>query len=631
MKEILTILLIASLTISSSQALFPVGERAVVIRIDDVQDYGEPSLYARPEKALLQYHIDHGIPAMLSVIPTRFGLDPQLVDQAKEGLTQEIFTIAIHGWHHASFANLSRSAQVSEIQYGKNKLDQILDANVLAFVPPFNEFNQDTIYAVKTDGLTLISSSVYAGDIPRKEDGIAYLPQTVTTATVVQNDTWALSSFESVTQEIRNSWDLYGVAVIVVHPRQLIASGSEDRWQTYANIIEWIAANQGSIIRFEPSTPETKNSFNPFLISVGIFTGLTSTLIIAFNVSARRTNRQAKRLAPTTKAIDAAQRTYFDLGLSGLRTFTKITILCVGIFSSGTAFLWWYSGKTYLDLGIPWLGFAYFGVGFFQGKIFYSSIITFLVAFAFSSFILVEKQSVHPAKAILVSLLVVLSGAYLFEYLYLFLNHQVLLKYLHQFSWWFNLLAGFVIGFGLKCMKITKRAALMFSIFALSMTVWYLAGYPQLANKETPVLLYHNYLGISVQYAFPLNVISKFLACISVVSLLKTAAPAKLVADIDPDEDAKHEILLPELDSEPMIKGSGSVPKDEAADRTIRQATLGTHSARHRFSGKWSPASYGHAQSQEVSLAPVVSCQRCGRSIARDDRYCDRCGLPMTR
>ena len=134
-----------------------------------------------------------------------------------------------------------------------------------------------------------------------------------------------------------------------------------------------------------------------------------------------------------------------------------------------------------------------------------------------------------------------------------------------------------------------------------------------------------------MQYAFPLNVISKFLACISVVSLLKTAAPAKSVADINLDEDAKHEISLPELDSEPMIKGSGSVPKDEAADRAIRQATLGTHSARHRFSGKSSPASHGHAQSQEVSLAPVVSCQRCGRSIARDDRYCDRCGLPMTR
>ena len=437
MKEILTIFLIASLTLSSSQALFPVGERAVVIRIDDVQDYGEPSLYARPEKALLQYHIDHGIPAMLSIIPTRFGQDPQLVDQVKEGLTQEIFTIAIHGWHHASFANLSRSAQVSELQYGKNKLDQILDANVLAFVPPFSQFNQDTIYAVKTDGLTLMSSSVYVGDIPRKEDGIAYLPQTVTTATVVQNDTWALSSFESVTQEIRNSWDLYGVAVIVVHPRQLVASGSEDRWQTYTNIIEWIAANQGSIIRFEPNTPETKRNFDPFLISVGIFTGLTSTLLIAFNVSASRTNRQSKRISTRTiQAADAANHT-------NLR-----------------------------------------------------------------------------------------------------------------------------------------------------------------------------------------NALSKLLASLSVVSLPKTEASPNTTTDTKTHEDTKYEVPAPpsEPDSDLLVNESASVLGEEAADRTIRQATTRTCSARNQSPEKWNPASIMQTQSYGVLKGPVVTCERCGRRIAEDHRYCDQCG-----
>lgn len=629
MKEILAVLLIASLTFSPNQALFPVGERAVVIRIDDVQDYGEPSLYARPEKVLLQYHIEHGIPAMLSIIPTRFGEDPQLVDQVKEGLARRIFTVAIHGWHHTSFINLSRSAQVSELQYGKNKLENILDASVLAFVPPYSEFNQDTIYAVRTNGLTLMSSSIYVGDIPRQEDGVAFLPQTVTTAAVVQNDTWALLPFESVTQEIKNSWDLYGVAVIVVHPRQLVGSGSEDRWLTYVNIIEWIAANQGSIIRFEPQTPETKKNIDPFLISVGIFAGLTSTLLIAFNVSAGRSNRKAKRItARSIEAADAAYRTYLNLGFSGLRTFTKITILCAGILCSGIVFLWWYSGKTYLDLGIPWLGFAYFGVGFFQGKIFYSSMITFLVAFALGSFILVEKQSAHPIKAILVSALVVLSGAYLFEYVYLFLNHQVLFKYLHQFSWWFNLAAGFVIGFGFKFMRITRRAVFFFSIFALSMTVWYLAGYPQLADKETPVLLYHNYLGIPVEYAFPLNVLSKFLACVSVVSLLKTEASPNPVVDLKAGEDAKNETASPEPNSEPAVKALASVLEDETADRSIRQAMLRTDSAGGQSSEKWNPASVAQGYSCGASLLPVVSCRRCGRRIARDDRHCDGCGLP---
>ncbi len=314
MKEILAVLLIASLALTSNSALFPVGGRALVIRIDDVQDYGEPSLYARPEKTLLQYHIEHGIPAMLAIIPTRFGEDPQLVDQVKNGVARNIFTVAMHGWRHISLANLSRSAQISELQYGKNKLETILGTNVLGFVPPYNEFNQDTIYAVRTNGLTLMSSSVYVGDVPRQEDGIAFLPQTVTTAAVAQNDTWDLVPFESVIQEIKDSWDLYGVAVIVLHPRQLVGPNNEDRWMSYVNIIEWIVANQGNIIRFEPPTP--KRNIDPFLISVGIFSGLTSTLLIALNVSTGRSNRKAKRSsAQAVKAPHSPHHTHLNLDL----------------------------------------------------------------------------------------------------------------------------------------------------------------------------------------------------------------------------------------------------------------------------------------------------------------------------
>ena len=68
----------------------------------------------------------------------------------------------------------------------------------------------------------------------------------------------------------------------------------------------------------------------------------------------------------------------------------------------------------------------------------------------------------------------------------------------------------------------------------------------------------------------------------------------------------------------------------EAADRTIKQATPRLHSTRNRFSGKWNPASIWHALSRVVSSRPTVSCVKCGRRFAREDRYCDRCGLPST-
>jgi len=334
MKGTLTILLILQLALSSNSALFPVGDRAVVIRIDDIQDYSGPSPYAQPEKMVLQYHIDHHIPALVSIIPTRFGTDPQLIDQVKEGLALGIFTVAIHGWHHSPITNLSRSVQVTEMQYGRNKLEKILDSPVLAFVPPYNEFNQDTVYAVKTNGLTLMSSSIYLGDVPRREDVVDFLPQTVTTAVVAENDTWTELPLESVTNEIKNSWDSYGVAVVVVHPRQFVGIDNNSRWSTYTSMLEWITSNQGRIVRFEPRNPETmkgaetKNRIDPFLISVGIFAGLTSTLLIAFNTSARKNNRKSPGAAAGgLKATFATYRTYLSSAFHGVKAFTKIAVL----------------------------------------------------------------------------------------------------------------------------------------------------------------------------------------------------------------------------------------------------------------------------------------------------------------
>ena len=276
------------LVFSTSHAPFPFGERAVIIRIDDVQDYGQPSSYALPAKMVLQYHISERIPALLSIIASRFGSDPQLIDQIQDGLSLGIFTIAIHGWHHQPLTNLSQSEQISEMQRGKNRLETVLGIKVLSFVPPYNKFNDATIEALKKNGLTLMSTAIYEGDIPREEDGITFIPQTVTTAEVeFRTDSWMPLSFESIIKQIEESWNSYGVAVVVIHPRQFVGEDEKERWGTYVQVIQWVRANEGKIIRPEPLSPATGN-LDPFLLSVGLFCGMVSTLLIAFNWSAKR-------------------------------------------------------------------------------------------------------------------------------------------------------------------------------------------------------------------------------------------------------------------------------------------------------------------------------------------------------
>jgi peptidoglycan/xylan/chitin deacetylase (PgdA/CDA1 family) len=277
------------LALSSSHALYPVGSRVVVIRIDDIQDYDPASSSARAQEMLLQYHIDHNVPALLAIIGSNFGKQPRLIDQIQKGVQKGIFTIAIHGWNHMPYPAMSPSAQITDMKYAKNRLEAIFGIEISAFVPPYSNFTDATIDAMKQNHVVLISSSSYLGDIPREENGIVYIPETVETANVnLKTDSWVPVPFESIVSQIQRSWSSYGLAVALIHPRQFTGEDEADRWNIYVRMTEWIQSNDGTIIRAESTEQKMGYTLDPFLLIVVVFAGLVSTFLVILNVSARR-------------------------------------------------------------------------------------------------------------------------------------------------------------------------------------------------------------------------------------------------------------------------------------------------------------------------------------------------------
>ncbi len=207
------------------------------------------------------------------------------------------------------------------------------------------------------------------------------------------------------------------------------------------------------------------------------------------------------------------------MAFPGFRASTRAVLLVAAIASFLSTVGWLVSRQTYLVLGFGWLGIGSIGVGFFQGKIFWSSLITFSLVFGVAYYVLAEKQKLHYVAALALSGLILLSGAYLFEFAYLFLI-QTLSQYVFGIGLWFNLLAGLIIGFTLSRMKVNKLTAVLTVAFVLTMITWYLGGYPQLNNKETLVVLYTDYIGIPANWSLPLNVLGKGLATMIPLSLL---------------------------------------------------------------------------------------------------------------
>ena len=305
MKSFSIFVLVLSFTAAPVSTPVAAGQRAVVIRIDDIQDHAEKPSLTDPEFTVLHYHLDNRIPALLSIIAGKFGTNQRLIDLIRIGLKAGIFEIGIHGWYHDAVTNQSETQQMNDIKRAENSFSSIFGIRVLALVPPSGRYNQATIEAMHATGLTLLSASVvesgvHPGDVV---NGIAYFPETVRTAEVnATSKSWVIVPMQSVTSQISGSWAAYGLAVAVMHPRQFVdvaGKWSEEKWNSYIQMVEWVKANQGSFVLPKPSVPKEQSNLNPLFIPVALVFGITSSIMMPLivGVKGKRNRKSVSRLS----------------------------------------------------------------------------------------------------------------------------------------------------------------------------------------------------------------------------------------------------------------------------------------------------------------------------------------------
>src|SRR5919198_1559368 len=135
-----TLLLLAPYSFSTNksvQAYSPCN--CVIFRLDDVEDQGNSD---KAQVALMQHFIDTNHKLSAEIIVNNFG------------------NSGINGFNHVKHSQLSEEQQSSDFGKAKNKLISLFnDPNLRLFVPPFNDFDSDTIKAMAENKLDIFSSS----------------------------------------------------------------------------------------------------------------------------------------------------------------------------------------------------------------------------------------------------------------------------------------------------------------------------------------------------------------------------------------------------------------------------------------------------------------------------------------
>ncbi len=205
----------------------------VAFRFDDVQDFWLNNVQIK----ILQTFEDQRIPLTVGVVTDAFGADTGLVSYINEVIINnpEIFEIANHGTGSQDFTLLTKEQQSELIGDANLKIFETLGVTPKVFIPPFNNFNDDTIAALLDNGMTHLSGSTLKGDLPPYplENAAVYrFPEVATTGIFdgtlnrfvgTQSD----ETFEMIQANIAN----YGFAVVAMHPQEFSTIEND----TYAN------------------------------------------------------------------------------------------------------------------------------------------------------------------------------------------------------------------------------------------------------------------------------------------------------------------------------------------------------------------------------------------------------------
>jgi peptidoglycan/xylan/chitin deacetylase (PgdA/CDA1 family) len=192
--------------------------KCVIFRLDDVSDYYLKKVIMEVIKVFEEKNAS----LTIGLVGNYFGQDKALtsfiINRIQDSNTE--LTIANHGWNHEDFRRFNINDQSKLIARTNEKIYDILGVIPSTFIAPFDVFNNDTLRALKENGIKYISSFIHydPGPYGIVKDGVPYhFPSTATTSN--NNDTfwWGVNHTDTFKQ-IKNSIIQHGFAVVEMHP-----------------------------------------------------------------------------------------------------------------------------------------------------------------------------------------------------------------------------------------------------------------------------------------------------------------------------------------------------------------------------------------------------------------------------
>jgi peptidoglycan/xylan/chitin deacetylase (PgdA/CDA1 family) len=229
-------------------------ERAIILRMDDVQGYLWRALVINLTDSMLQKNMS----VTLAVIPNRSLNDDvvmrkYLLDKIKNPRIE----IAQHGFNHKEneYLNISEADAYNITRSGQDILRNYLRVDPVTFVPPYDEYNSNTTKTISELGFKIISAKKNEFQF---NENIAYIGFNEETKISNQNN---LIPVPDVLNACNKSLNDRNLCVIVIHPQDYADNGimNRTRYSEFVDLLEGLKNLNAKSATFKDLLKENRN------------------------------------------------------------------------------------------------------------------------------------------------------------------------------------------------------------------------------------------------------------------------------------------------------------------------------------------------------------------------------------
>ena len=226
------------------------SDKYIVFRSDDFAAFWSVSSAISITETLR----DMGVPQVLSIVPTNVGYklddDPVIANYLKDIKDDASIEIALHGYDHSvhEFRDISYADATFKVGTGLEILQNVLGMTPATFVPPYHEYNENTLRTLEMHNIGTISSGyddfVRGREFRIDEYGILHLPVAAEFYNWWEN---RANTAEEIIGPCENAMENHNVCVIMLHHHMFKdANGNMDpaKVKVLTDVADWAKSKE---------------------------------------------------------------------------------------------------------------------------------------------------------------------------------------------------------------------------------------------------------------------------------------------------------------------------------------------------------------------------------------------------